>query len=63
MSVAAQLEILIKKLEDAREDAEKCDKGRAGAPGTRVRKIASEVREGLGDLRKAVLDARDSAAE
>jgi hypothetical protein len=61
MSVEAQLNALIKKLEDARDDAQKCDKGRAGAPGTRLRKVASEVRDGLSDLRKTIIDARSAS--
>ena len=59
MSVAANLEAIIASLQEAKSDAEKCDKGQAGAPGTRVRKAAMEATKSLGELRKAVLAARD----
>lgn len=56
--IETALDAMIATLEAARADAQKCDKGRAGAPGTRVRKAAAEAREGLGELRKLVLAAR-----
>ena len=62
MSIEASINDIIAKLEGAREDAQKCDKGKAGAPGTRVRTIAQEVKDDLQELRKAVLDVRKADA-
>jgi len=58
ITIEAQIRTLIKKLEDSIPDAQTCDKGRAGAPGTRLRKVASEVQKELGSVRKAVIEAR-----
>ena len=49
---------LIAILEEARADAAKCDKGKTGAPGTRLRKTATKVSQGLKELRAEVLEAR-----
>lgn len=60
MKVEAHLRAIISKLEDACEDAAKVDKGKAGQPGTRVRKVAQEVKDDLTELRKLVLEVRNS---
>lgn len=59
MSVTEQLDKIIADLQAAKEDATKVDSGKAGAPGTRVRKAASEAAKNLKGLRQAVLDARN----
>lgn len=58
MSVADQLNAIIANLQEAAEDAAKVDSGKAGAPGTRLRKAAQEAKKGLDDIRKGVLAAR-----
>jgi hypothetical protein len=58
MNMTDQLQEIIKTLQEAVEDAEKCDKGQAGAPGTRLRKTAQGAKKKLDSLRKGVLDAR-----
>jgi hypothetical protein len=60
MSVEAHLRAAISKLEEALEDAAKIDKGKSGQPGTRVRKVAQEVKSDLDEVRKMVLEARKS---
>jgi hypothetical protein len=60
MSIEAQLDAIIAELTAAKADAAKCDKGQAGTPGTRVRKVASEVSKSLKDLRAAVIAARNA---
>jgi hypothetical protein len=60
MSVTEQLDKIIADLQAAREDAAKVDSGKAGTPGTRVRKTASEAAKSLKGLRQSVLDARNS---
>jgi hypothetical protein len=60
MSIEAELNAIIAKLEGAREDAQKCDKGKAGAPGTRLRACAEEAKKDLQGLKKAVLEVRKS---
>jgi hypothetical protein len=60
MSVTEQLDKIIADLQAAREDAAKVDSGKAGTPGTRVRKAASEAAKSLKGLRQSVLDARNS---
>jgi len=59
MSIEESLNAIIKKLEAAREEATKVDKGKAGAPGTRIRKVAQEVKDDLNELRKAILEIRN----
>lgn len=59
-AVEAKLKGIIKKLEAHLEDAQKCDKGRAGAPGTRIRKTAQEVKAELTELRKLVIESRNA---
>ena len=58
MSVTAKLDALIAELQAARPDAEKVDKGKTGAPGTRLRKIAGSTQKGLKELRAHVLEVR-----
>ena len=58
MSIEDKLDGLITLLSEAKEDAEKCDKGKTGSPGTRLRKVAQEVKRGLDDIRRGVIDAR-----
>ena len=59
MTVTEQLEAAIKALEELRSDAEKVDKGMAGAPGTRVRKTAMTVKKAMDGVRKGVLEVRN----
>lgn len=59
MSIEAQIDRIIADLTAAKEDAAKCDNGKAGAPGTRLRKAASQATKDLKVVRQAVLDARE----
>jgi hypothetical protein len=59
MSVSEQIEAAIQSLEELRADAEKVDKGMAGAPGTRVRKVAMTIKKSMDDVRKGVLEVRN----
>ena len=56
--IVARLDAVIANLQEARADAEKCDKGKTGAPGTRVRKITGKGAFDLKEIRKAVIEAR-----
>jgi len=58
MSMTAKIDRIIADLQDARADAEKCDEGKPGAPGTRLRKAASQAAKDLAGIRKGVLAAR-----
>ncbi len=58
MSMTDKIDRIIADLEAAKADAEKCDSGKAGAPGTRLRKAASQASKDLAELRKDVLVAR-----
>jgi len=58
MSMTDKIDRIIANLQDARTDAEKCDGGTPGAPGTRLRKAASLAAKDLAELRKDVLAAR-----
>ena len=58
MSIEEKLDGLIQLLTEAKDDASKCDKGKAGSPGTRLRKVAQEAKRGLDEIRKEVLEAR-----
>jgi hypothetical protein len=58
MSMTEKIDRIINDLEAAKADAEKCDSGKAGAPGTRLRKAASQAGKDLAELRKDVLAAR-----
>lgn len=58
MTVVDQINNIISQLESAREDAIKVDAGKAGAPGTRVRAAALDVRNACDNLRKSVIDIR-----
>jgi len=60
MSIEAQIDRIIADLTAAKEDAAKCDSGKAGAPGTRLRKSASQATKDLMSVRDAVLTARSS---
>ena len=60
MSIEAQLDTIIAELTAAKADAAKCDKGQSGAPGTRLRKAASQATKDLKAVREAVLAARSS---
>jgi len=57
-TITATLDTIIGNLQAVRDDALKCDKGRAGAAGKRVRAAAQDGRKALYDLRKLVVDAR-----
>ncbi len=59
MSVTEQIEAAIAELEALKADAEKVDKGMAGAPGTRIRKAAMVVKKAMDGVRKGVLEARN----
>lgn len=52
------LNSMIDKLEAARTDAERCDAGQTGNPGTRLRQACSEVKDQAHQMRKDVLTAR-----
>jgi hypothetical protein len=58
MSMTDKIDRIIQDLQEARTDAEKCDGGKPGAPGTRLRKAASQATKDLAELRKDVLAAR-----
>lgn len=58
MTCVEMVDALIAKLEAAKEDAAKVDAGKAGAAGTRLRKVASEGQDGLGDIRRKVIELR-----
>lgn len=58
MSVSDQLNAIITLLQESVEDANKVDAGKAGAPGTRLRKAAQEAKKSLDNIRKGVLAAR-----
>lgn len=60
MSIEAQLDTIIAELTAAKADAAKCDSGKAGAPGTRLRKAASLAAKGLKTIREDVLKARSA---
>ena len=60
MDLVARITAAIAHLEEAKADAEKVEAGKTGAPGTRVRKAAQEVKTLMSDLRKEVLEARKS---
>ncbi len=59
MTIEDQLNASIASLEEARADAAKIDKGKTGAPGARLRKVALQVKNEMGELRKAVLATRE----
>jgi hypothetical protein len=63
MSITEKLDALIADLQAVRPDAEKVDKGKTGAPGTRLRKVAGTTQRGLKDLRAAVLEVRKAKSE
>ena len=58
MSMTDKIDRIVQDLQAARADAEKCDDGKPGAPGTRLRKAASQAAKDLAELRKDVLAAR-----
>jgi len=60
MDITARIEMIINDLNAAKEDALKVDKGQAGAPGTRLRKAATQAGKDLAEVRKAVLEARNA---
>ena len=59
-NLTARVDAIIETLQAAREDAEKCDKGKTGAPGTRLRTAAAKASSDLKSLRAAVLESRKS---
>jgi hypothetical protein len=59
MSIRQRIEKIITDLAAALPDADKVDKGSAGAPGTRVRAAAQAAKGDLDELRKAVIALRD----
>jgi hypothetical protein len=60
MSIEAQIDRIIADLTAAKADAAKCDSGKAGAPGTRLRKAASQATKDLKSIREAVIAARNA---
>lgn len=58
MKITAMIDDIIENLTAAREDALKCDAGKPGAPGTRLRKAASQASKDLKAVRDAVIAAR-----
>ena len=58
MPLVDKIDSVVEMLQAAREDAEKCDKGKTGSPGTRLRKSAQEAKKVLDELRKDVISAR-----
>jgi len=63
MKLATKLGALITILEEAKADAEKVDNGKAGAPGTRLRKTAQTAKKTLDEIRKEILDLRKAGSE
>ena len=61
MTITQRIDQIIANLNALKADAAKCDKGQAGAPGTRIRKAASQTTKDLKDLRAAVLDIRNAS--
>jgi hypothetical protein len=57
-NLVAELDAAILTLQEARDDAAKVDKGKTGAPGTRLRKAAQNVAHAMGGVRKKVLELR-----
>ena len=55
-----QIDAVILLLQDMKDDAEKCDNGKVGAPGTRLRKCATDVAKRMKQLRADVLELRKS---
>lgn len=60
MSIEAKLDAIIADLTTAKADAAKCDGGQPGAPGTRLRKAASQAAKDLKEIREDVLKARSA---
>lgn len=56
------LDSMIAKLTEARADAERCDSGQAGNPGTRLRNVLLEVGEQCSLMRKDVLSVRKGSS-
>mgnify|MGYP003640228575 CR=1 len=56
--LTGQIDAAILILQEARADADKCDKGKMGAPGTRLRKTAQDIAKRMKDLRADVLSSR-----
>jgi len=63
MKLATKLGALITILEEAKADAEKCDGGKVGAPGTRLRKTAQTAKKNLDEIRKEILEMRKAGSE
>lgn len=60
MSIEAKIDAIIADLTAAKADAAKCDGGQPGAPGTRLRKAASQAAKDLKEIRDDVLKARSA---
>jgi hypothetical protein len=58
MSIEEKLDALIELLTSAKDDAAKCDNGKAGSPGTRLRKNAQEAKRTLDEIRRGVIEIR-----
>ena len=59
--ITPRLNSIIEALVEARDDAEKIDKGKTGAPGTRLRKVALNAQKQLQTLRNEVIDTRKAS--
>lgn len=57
--LTAQIDATILLLEEMKDDAGKCDSGKTGAPGTRLRKNATDITKAMKDLRANVLTLRE----
>lgn len=55
-----QIDACILLLQEMKEDAEKCDNGRPGAPGTRLRKSATDMTKRMKQLRADVIELRNA---
>lgn len=63
MKIATKIGALITILEEAKADAEKCDNGKVGAPGTRLRKTAQTAKKTLDEIRKEILEIRKAGSK
>ena len=58
MSLEEKIDSIIGMLQEAKSDASKCDNGKVGSPGTRLRKAAQEAKRNLDEVRRGVIAAR-----
>jgi len=60
MTPTELIDTVIADLEAAKADATKVEAGKAGAPGTRVRKAAGKAQDDLQALKKLIISLRNS---